>query len=76
MRNNLPGRRGDYLDWLRDEYVPALRSAGVNGVFHFGNAHGGRRCYQLRLVDDWAAFDGDYHRSDWENSGVLEVSLG
>lgn len=57
MRRNLPGMRGEYVTWIRDQQVPALREAGVNGVFQFQNAHSGRNWYQLRLVDNWASFD-------------------
>ena len=55
--HNLPGLRGAYTEWLRNRYVPALRDAGIDGVFQLENAFGGRRWYELRVMDNWAVFD-------------------
>lgn len=56
----LPGRRVARMNWLRDQWVPALKRAGADGVFRYENAHVGRILYEVSLHDDWASFEGGH----------------
>lgn len=60
--DNLPGRYPDYNNWLTSKWVPAMKKAGMNGVFYYRNAFGGsqRSWYVVSYVDSWAAFDGEH----------------
>ena len=59
---HLPGRFPDDNSWLTEKWVPALKNAGMNGVFIARNAFGGsnRLWYRLAFVDNWAVFDGEH----------------
>jgi hypothetical protein len=58
----LPGRNGDYAQWITDNWVPAMRDAGMNGVFHFQAAPGVGQgmWHRMELRDTWADFDGGH----------------
>jgi len=55
-----PGRGQDYQGWITDNWVPAMKNAGMNGVVHFQDAFGvGQRTWtRLTAYDSWAELDG------------------
>ena len=55
----LPGRWPDYSAWLAEKWVPAMKQAGMNGIYYLDQAFGGfqRLWYEARFVDNWASFD-------------------
>lgn len=65
----LPGRNSDYLEWFRDDLIPALRDAGVPLLINNRIVYGdnGRTWVSARPVGNWAALDGP---------GLLRESMG
>ena len=59
LRTNGPGQRQSYIAYLRDDYIPALKKAKVNGVYVSRVFAGDsvRTWAFFTLVDNWAAFD-------------------
>ena len=57
---HLPGQFPDYNTWLSENWVPALKNAGMNGVLFARNAFGGsgRLWYEAAFIDNWAILDG------------------
>lgn len=57
---HLPGRFPDYNTWLTENWVPALKDAGMNGVLFARNAFGGsnRLWYEATFIENWAVLDG------------------
>jgi len=55
----LPGHWPNYSTWLAEKWVPAMKQAGMTGVYYLNQAFGGfqRLWYEARLVDNWASFD-------------------
>ena len=59
MRTNGPGQRQPYTAYLRDDLIPALKKAKVDGVY-VNRVFAGdsvRTWAVVTLVDNWAAFD-------------------
>ncbi len=59
MRTNGPGQRQPYTAYLRDDLIPALKKAKVDGVY-VNRVFAGdsvRTWAVVALVDNWAAFD-------------------
>lgn len=56
----MPGRAQDYVNWLKDELVPALRRSGLPAQSQSRVAFGGNTRTWLRMqpIDNWAYFDG------------------
>ena len=56
---HLPGQFPGYDTWLSENWVPALKNAGMNGVLFARNAFGGsnRLWYEATFIDNWAALD-------------------
>lgn len=78
-RVNLPGRAGDYNDWLTDKWAPAVKAAGMDGYFVYRNAFGGRsrEWISVSLVDDWGAFDSEHPvRAHLGQDGWRELTSG
>ncbi len=59
LRTNGPGQRQPYTAYLRDDYIPALKKAKVDGVYVSRIFAGDsvRTWAVVTLVDNWAAFD-------------------
>jgi hypothetical protein len=57
----MPGRVADFVEWYRDDYVPAVREAGAQAMFINPIAFGGNtRTYveASPLIGGWSALDG------------------
>ncbi len=80
-----PGRGQDYQQWITNNWVPAMKDAGMSGVIHFQNAFGvgQRKWTRMTLYDSWADLDGhpvQRHLEPGAFSAVLgnngEMTLG
>lgn len=56
----LPGGGQEYQAWLTENWVPAMRNAGMNGVYHYQDAFGlGQRTWiRIESYDSWADLEG------------------
>jgi hypothetical protein len=56
----MPGRVADFVEWYRDDFVPAAREAGMQAMFINPIAFGGnsRTYVEASPVGDWSDLDG------------------